>query len=187
MRTAIVRRLFRQWYKMDGFSSGRFTANLVHQRPHESQTPRSAAAAHWPETVKSSMLRVLSLAKYALVYNSGWAADSPSRRVRDKATINQQATETELLREELRIKDTRMAGIEPRRRPHYPPRERMAILEMKAARNWSLERTAKAFLVSPMTVSSWMKRIDEHGPNALVQLPRRSTSFPTSWRIACGG
>jgi len=33
------------------------------------------------------------------------------------------------LREELRIKDARMTQVCPQRRPHYPPAERMAILE----------------------------------------------------------
>ena len=118
------------------------------------------------------------MAKYALVYNGGWAADSPSRRIRDKATINQQAARIELLVEQMRIKDARNGRVEPRQRPHYTPLERMAILEMKAAQNWSLERTAKEFLISPMTVSCWMKRIDEDGPDALVQLPAPVNKFP---------
>ena len=39
-----------------------------------------------------------------------------------------------LVREELRIKDARMEQIAPHRRPHYAPIERMAILELRAAR-----------------------------------------------------
>ena len=31
-----------------------------------------------------------------------------------------------------------MARIDPQKRPHYPAVERMAILELKAARGWSL-------------------------------------------------
>ena len=50
--------------------------------------------------------------------------------------------ECALLREELRIKDTRIAQIAPQRRPHYGPHERMAILELRAARGWSLKQTA---------------------------------------------
>ena len=64
-----------------------------------------------------------------------------------------------------------MAAIAPHRRPQYPPTERMAILELKAARGWSLKQTAKAFLVTAATIASWMKRLDEDGPDALVQLP----------------
>jgi transposase InsO family protein len=80
--------------------------------------------------------------------------------------------------EQNRIKDVRLAAIPPHRRPQYPPTERMAILELKAARGWSLEQTAKAFLVTAATVASWMKRLDEEGPDALVQLREPVNKFP---------
>ena len=86
--------------------------------------------------------------------------------------------ETELLREEIRIKDVRMARIDPRRRPYYRPTDRMAILELKAARAWSLAQTANAFLLESATVASWLKRIDEDEPNALVQLRQPVNRFP---------
>jgi transposase InsO family protein len=70
------------------------------------------------------------------------------------------------------------AGYSPHRRPHYPPTERLAILELKTARGWSLARTAKAFLITAATVASWMKRLDEEGPDALVQLPAPVNRFP---------
>ena len=54
----------------------------------------------------------------------------------------------------------------------------MAILELKAARGWSLAQTAKVFLVEPETISTWLKRIDESGPTALVQLPEPVNKFP---------
>jgi putative transposase len=54
----------------------------------------------------------------------------------------------------------------------------MAILELKAARGWSLEQTAKAFLVTAATIATWMKRLDEEGPDALVQLRQPVNKFP---------
>ena len=54
----------------------------------------------------------------------------------------------------------------------------MAILEVKAARAWSLAQTAQAFSVTPDTVASWMKRVDEAGPNALVQVAEPVNKFP---------
>lgn len=66
----------------------------------------------------------------------------------------------------------------------YPPTERLAILELKAARGWSLEQTAKAFLVTAATVAAWMRRLDEDGPNALVQLPVPVNKFPDFLRYA---
>ena len=65
---------------------------------------------------------------------------------------------------------TRIAQIAPQRRPQYGPYERMAILELRAARSWSLKQTADAFFLTSATVTSWMKRINEKGPDALLQL-----------------
>ena len=124
-----------------------------------------------PPRSKSAVLQVISLAQYAAAYTRGWAANSPNARVRLKAEKDRSEAELEQTREEMRIKDARMASIDPHRRPNYPPAERMAILALKTARGWSLEQTAKRFLVSPATVASWMKRLDEQGPHALVQLP----------------
>ena len=71
-----------------------------------------------------------------------------------------------------------MAAIPAHRRPHYAPAERMNILELRAAQGWSLERTARTFLVAPGTISSWLRRIDERGPDALVQLHEPVNKFP---------
>ena len=58
--------------------------------------------------------------------------------------------------EEMRIKDARMLRIPAQRRPHYPPVERLAILELRAARGWSLSQTARSLLVTPATIASWI-------------------------------
>ena len=99
-------------------------------------------------------------------------------RVQLKAESDRQGQEIVLLREEIRVKDARMAQINPHRRPHYPPTERMAILELRAARGWSLEQAGDTFLLTAPTVASWMKRVDEQGPDALVQLREPVNKFP---------
>jgi putative transposase len=71
-----------------------------------------------------------------------------------------------------------MNQISAHRRPRYRPTERLAILELKAARGWSLAQAAKRLLVAPATISSWQRRIDEDGPEALVQLPEPVNKFP---------
>ena len=76
-----------------------------------------------------------------------------------------------------------MGLIPAPRRSHYPPVERMAILQVKTARAWSLEQTAQAFLVTAATIASWMQRLEEEGPEALVQLPEPVNKFP-EW-VAC--
>ena len=125
----------------------------------------------WPAAVRSAMLHVISLAKYAAVYTRSWAADSPNARVRLRAERDRSQEDAALLREEMRIKDARMTRIPSQHRPYYTPAERLAILEVRAARGWSVEQTANAFLVTAATVTSWRKRADEDGTDALVQLP----------------
>jgi putative transposase len=124
------------------------------------------------------MLHVISLAKYAAVHTRSWAADSLNARVRFRAERDHSLEDAALQREEMRIKDARMTRIPAPRRPYYTPAERLAILEVRAARGWSVEQTANAFLVTAATVTSWMKRLDEQGSDALVQLPIPVNKFP---------
>ncbi len=46
------------------------------------------------------------------------------------------------------------------------------------------KQTAEAFLVTPTTVASWSKRVDELGPKALLQLPEPVNRFPDFVRYA---
>ncbi|MBP90676.1 MAG: hypothetical protein CMJ64_28855, partial [Planctomycetaceae bacterium] len=140
----------------------------------------------WSQHVLSAMLHVISLAQFATVYTRSWAIDSMNGRVRLKAEKDRQGQEIALLREEIRVKDARMAQINPHRRPHFPPAERMAILELRAARGWSLEQAANTFLLTAPTVASWRKRVDEQGPHALVKLREPVNKFPDFVRYVVG-
>jgi putative transposase len=108
----------------------------------------------------------------------GWAADSLNPHLRRRTERERLEQEIHLLREEIRIKDVRMEQIPAPRRPHYPPVERLAILELRAARAWSMSQTASRFQVTPATISSWMGRLDEEGPDALVQMRQPVNRFP---------
>ena len=146
--------------------------------PAKSSSPEIPLPRGWPSRVKSAILHVISLAQFTLAYTRGWAANSPNSRIRLKAELDRAQQEITLLREELRIKDVRMAQLAPHRRPYYPPVERMAILQLKVARGWNLEQAARAFLVTADTIRSWLKRVDEQGPDALVQLREPVNKFP---------
>jgi putative transposase len=144
----------------------------------ESQPPRIQLPKGWQGCVKSAVLYAISLSHYAIVYARAWAADSINARVRLAAENDRLHQECALLREELRLKDTRMAQITPQRRPHYGPVERMAILELRAARGWSLKQTADTLHLTPATVAAWLRRIDENGSDALLQLREPVNKFP---------
>ena len=140
--------------------------------------PRIALPKSWQNCVRSAVVHTISLAHFAIVYARAWAADSINVRVRLAAENDRLHEECALLREELRLKDARIAQIAPQRRPQYRPHERMAILELRAARGWSLKQTADTFLVTSTTIGAWLKRIDEQGPDALVQLHEPVNKFP---------
>lgn len=110
----------------------------------KNKSPEIPLLKSWGTHVKSALLHIIALAQYALTYSRSWAADSTNQRVRLKADNDRLTQEVAQLREEIRIKDARMAQLHPQRRPHYPPTARMAILELRASRGWSLEQAAKS-------------------------------------------
>jgi putative transposase len=132
----------------------------------------------WPKHAKAATLHVISLAHFVLTHVRGWAADSSLHRVRLAADRDRLDSEVALLREEIRIKDARMAALAPHRRPHYPPSERMAILQLMAARGWSKAQAGRRFLVTDDTVASWSGRLEEDGPGALVNAAVPVNKFP---------
>ena len=132
----------------------------------------------WPINVRTAILHVISLAQFATARTRSWAANSINSRIRLRAERDRALEELSRRCEEIRIKDARMAMISPHRRPHYPPTERLAILELKAARGWSLEQTARVFQVTAPTIASWLGRLDEQGPDSLVQMRTPVNRFP---------
>jgi putative transposase len=118
------------------------------------------------------------MANIAFTVTRADAENHYSARVRLQAENDRLRHEVSLLREEVRIKDARMGRVLAQRRPHYPPIERLAILELRAARGWSLAQTARRLLVTPLTVASWNRRMDDEGPDALVQMHEPVNRFP---------
>lgn len=125
------------------------------KRVRTEQLPRG-----WPTIVRTALVQAIALGRFV-----------PRRRT------SELPAEIALLREELRIKDLRAARVAPARRPHYMPHERMAILELRAARGWSTVRTAAVFHVTEATIASWTTRLDEVGPAALVKTSEPVNKF----------
>jgi DNA-binding transcriptional regulator YiaG len=146
--------------------------------PHSAATPRLAIPKHWTRSIQAALVHVMSLAHYALVQTRGWAANSSNDRARLSAQKDQLDQEIRLLREEMRIKNERLARIPASQRPHYRPTERLAILELRALRGWSMAQTARVFQVTQATIASWCQRLDEQGPTALLRTPVPVNKFP---------
>jgi len=141
----------------------------------------------WPSFVRSAVLRVISLAHLSLIYSRSWCVNSPIERVRLKSRLVKAENDLELFREASRVLRDRLGRIHPMKRPNYSPVERMSILELKAAFGLSKAQAARMFLVEPDTIASWMKRLDEGGESALVQLVEPVNKFPEFVRYLVRG
>jgi len=129
---------------------------------------------NWTQKVRSAAVHAIALARLALTTALGQANSADPGSVR----IARLTDEFLLIKEEMRIKDGRMAGIHAQRRPDYLPFERLAILQLRAARGWSQSQTAERMLITPATVAAWTGRLDEEGPTALVQMREPVNRFP---------
>ena len=113
--------------------------------------PRIALPPRWNANVRTGLLHAISLAHFGITVVRGWCANSSIARVRLASENERLKAEVALLREELRIKDGRVARISARERPHFPPTERRAILALMQARGWTPDQTARRFVLTPAT------------------------------------
>ena len=121
--------------------------------------PKIPLPKSWTGNVRSAVLHAIGLAQYATVYTRSWAANSPNERMRLKAENDRLEAEMALLKEEIRIKNARLLCLDPRKRPQYPPTERMAILELRVARSWSRRKTAVSFHLTAATITKIGKSV----------------------------
>jgi len=77
-----------------------------------------------------------------------------------------------------------MSRLAPQKRPHYLPTERMAILELRAARGWTVDQTAAAFHVTPLTIREWMDRLETEGTEKFLDFGTPVNKFPDFVREA---
>ena len=116
------------------------------------KAPRIPLPEDWPGYVKAGIIHVISLAQVALT-----AARARARKrgvvARLRAKVEELAEEISRLREELELKDLRMARVKPRRRSHYRGVERLRILALEAARGWSKVQAAERFLLRSATIA----------------------------------
>jgi hypothetical protein len=139
---------------------------------------------NWPRVVKAAMPHVIALAHKAVTFSRGWCANSPLERVRLRGENDRLRSELAAEKEVTRILSARFRRIEPRHRPRYTGPERMAILELRAACGWTVRQTADTFLVDPDTVSAWSRRVNELGPDRLLEIPVPVNRFPDYLRYA---
>ena len=79
--------------------------------PGEPSRPTIPLPKQWPSQVRSGVLHAISLAHFTLTFTRSWAANSFNARIRLKQDNDRLRQELALLREEMRIKDSRMLRI----------------------------------------------------------------------------
>lgn len=100
-----------------------------------------------PTHVRSGMLHVIALAQYATASTRSWAANSLNSRIRLQAEVDRLRQQVALNREEIRIKDARMASIAPLRRPHLVTSCVLGMLLTATSANGA-EQTSRTVSVS---------------------------------------
>jgi hypothetical protein len=74
----------------------------------------------WPRVAKSAIVHAVALAHFVVAHVRGWCVDSPLRRVRLAGECERLRSEVAMLREELRIKDTRLPRATDRAASEVP-------------------------------------------------------------------
>ncbi len=134
----------------------------------------------WPRQVKSAVLHAISLAHFSLTYTRSWAANSWNARIRLKQENDRLQQELALLREEMRIKDSRMLRI-PARAGHTIHRP-SGWPSSSCGRHMAGPEPRRPGVSSsrpPRSVpgwADWTRRAPE--PSSKFEIP--STSSPTS-------
>lgn len=123
----------------------------------------------WRRLVMQALLHAIGLERLALSHVRAGFEHSSDPRAQMAAELDRLCAHIRTLEEEIRIKDARLRALPALKRPHYPPPERLAILLLKAKMGWNAAETARRFGVTAATILSWMRRLDEQGPDALVQ------------------
>jgi transcriptional regulator with XRE-family HTH domain len=81
-----------------------------------------------------------------------------------------------MLQREIAIKDSRLKRIDPKKRPHYLPTERLEILAIRAMRGWSHAQVAKRFQVTIQTVINWVHGVEDG--DVTVQMQESVNKYP---------
>ncbi len=132
----------------------------------------------WPDHVSAAFLCAIALAHRGMIFVRAWCENSPIERVRLAGRLAASEMRASLVEREIALLRARFGRIPPERRPHYSPEERLEILAIKAETGWTARKLAERFLVSPITIASWLRRVDEVGPRALVRMRVPVTRFP---------
>ena len=121
----------------------------------------SAAALRIVDSMAILLSQAYQLARARLA-----SAGSPILRL--LVQRDQEATEVELLRRELAILRAQREDLPAHRRSTYEPTQRLAILQLRRLRGWSIKKTAKHFVLHRNTIRAWIRAAEGKGRPSLL-------------------
>jgi len=139
-------------------------------------TPEIPLPKGWTELTLQAIRHVIALVRIVILNAANWPLDRECNGLRLRVENNRLRAEINLLKQELAIKDARIARLDPKKRSHYLPSERLEILMIRAVRGWSNGQVAKRFHVTIQTIINWIRSV-ENG-DGTVQMPERTNRYP---------
>lgn len=91
----------------------------------------------WTEYTLLAVLHVIALARIIVLNVANWPSGRECDGLRLHVENDRLHGEIEMLKIEIAIKDARFSRLEPKKRPHYLPEERLEILALRAMRGWN--------------------------------------------------
>ena len=146
------------------------------------EEPEVPVPKDWHAVARSGLVHAVALARVALLQVLSDFENGRNPRARMLSEVERLRQRVQQLETELAIKDHRMAKLAPARRPHYSAPDRLQILLLQASMGWSLEETARRFLITAHTIASWKHKLDDLGEAALVRLAPPVNRFPDQVR-----
>ncbi len=123
--------------------------DILFETPPTSEIPLPKG---WTALTLRTILHVIAFARIVILNAHNWPDGPECDGLRLRCENNRLQSEVNMLREELAIKDARFARLDPKKRPHYLPTERLEILSLRAMRGWSTEQVAKRFHATTQTI-----------------------------------
>jgi transposase InsO family protein len=142
------------------------------------KTPAIPLPREWTDNVQRGWLCAIALAHRGMTFVRAWAENSPLPRVRLAGELAVVRAQLALVERENRLLRARFERVPAANRPHFTPAERLEILAIKSETGWTAAELARRFLVTPLTVARWLRRLDEGGESALLAMPAPVNRFP---------
>ena len=132
-------------------------------------TPEIPLPKGWTKLTLQTILHVIAFARIVILNAANWPNDRMCDGLRLRVENDRLQAEINLLKQELAIKDARIVRLNPKKRSHYLPSERLEILMIRAVRGWSNTQVARRFHITVQTIVNWIRSVDNG--DGTVQMP----------------